>query len=156
SILELCNICPGEYIGLYLPIRNEVDTWPLFEHLLDIGAYPVLPCCREKGKMDFFRVDGSDELQEGKFGIREPVRAQRRPISCSGIKAFILPGVAFDSRGYRLGFGGGYYDRFIADNHCRMLVGAAYHFQLVPEIPAEPWDEPVYYVVTENETRSTY
>jgi 5-formyltetrahydrofolate cyclo-ligase len=154
--LTLCAFAPGDFVGLYLPVRNEVDTWPLFEHLLHIGAYPLLPCCRENepGKMDFFLIRDKKELRKGKFGIQEPCIRDCPAFDCGKTKALILPGVAFDLHGYRLGFGGGYYDRFLGEYPLPLLIGLAYEFQIAPQLPAEPWDRPVQYVITETRTRS--
>ena len=153
NLFNLRAFSPGEYVGMYLPVRNEVDTRPLFRYLLHLKALPVLPCCRkdEPGEMDFFPVRDKNDLQKGKFGIQEPCIRDQSAFDCSRVKVFILPGVAFDRQGYRLGFGGGYYDRFLARAPFSMLVGAAYHFQLLPALPAESWDQPVNYVVTEKE-----
>lgn len=153
NLLKLSAFSPGESIGMYLPVQNEVDTRVLFRYLLHLRAHPILPCCRknEPGEMDFFPVRDKNDLQKGKFGIQEPCTRDQSAFDCSGVNTFILPGVAFDRQGYRLGFGGGYYDRFLSRAHFSMLVGAAYHFQLLPVLPVEPWDQPVNYVVTEKE-----
>lgn len=155
--LELCAFAPGDVVGLYLPVRNEVNTWPLLEHLLHVGGVPLLPCCRESepGRMDFFPIRGKKELRKGKFGIQEPCIRDCPAFDCGKAKALILPGVAFDQNGYRLGFGGGYYDRFLGEYSLPLLIGLAYEFQVVPELPADPWDRPVRHVITETRTRST-
>ncbi len=156
-IMQMHAFRKGENILLYLPIKKEVNTWPLFAHLLDVGAHPILPCCRvnRQGQMDFLAVREENDLQKGAFNIPEPCREKCSPFPPQEADLFIIPGVAFDINGYRIGFGGGYYDRLLADSGQSFppLIGAAYSFQLLHRIPREKWDQPVQYVITENETR---
>jgi len=140
----------------YLPIRNEVDATLVAGRLLDAGKRLLLPRCRKDapGWLDLGPITCLSEAVPGRFGILEPPAD-----CCRGPEAFapdviLAPGVAFDLQGARLGFGGGYYDRLLALPMAAnaFVVGLAYAFQLLPRLPADPWDRPVDAVVTELQT----
>lgn len=139
----------------YMPIRGEVDTALLLQEMWDRGVRVLLPRCRprEDGVMDVACATCLDDLAPGKYGILEP-----DPDVCPGIEKaapdlILIPGVGFDRNGYRIGFGAGFYDRFLSgkDAPDATLYGLAYDFQLVEAIPADKWDVPVHAVITENE-----
>lgn len=148
-------------IALYKATQNEVDTEALLEAAGCDGKTVFLPRVRKgcKGEMDFALCCGPDDLTRGTYNIWEPaphIPACTFSPACECeqgdiIKApppdlFIIPGVAFDMQGRRLGFGGGYYDRFLASPLLRqhsLFVGLAYSFQVVESLPAESWDQPV-------------
>ncbi|MBT8763946.1 5-formyltetrahydrofolate cyclo-ligase [Desulfohalobiaceae bacterium Ax17] len=138
---------------LYLPIRNEVNTWPLLQKFWDLKISTFLPHCdkNECGKMNFYLVSNPKELGKGIFNIPEPI-----PEICSlykggGPDLIVLPGVAFDQKGYRLGYGQGYFDRFLPelDSTKTRTIALAYDFQVLPSLPIDPWDKPVETIVTE-------
>lgn len=155
-------------VALYKPVRNEVDT----EFLLDTAGLQCktvyLPRIRpgEKGMMDFVLCRGPQEIVEGAFGIPEPdsclpacvfsepenCLAEDNRILAPPPDIFIVPGVAFDRAGQRLGFGGGYYDRFLSSallQRHSYFIGLAYNFQVVEALPAEEWDQPVNALCTD-------
>lgn len=144
---------------LYMPLRNELDTTLLVRRAWAEGKSVLLPRVNPqcRGDMCFARCGGEDELVSGGFGLKEP-DAERCPALLPDDPAFcpelaVIPGVGFDMTGNRLGFGAGYYDRYLA--HPAMsgtvLVGFAHAFQVVPAIPADPWDRPVHALCTEKE-----
>jgi len=140
---------------LYLPVNGEVDTWALFDWAQEKGCRIVLPCCRknEPGCMDFFTVMNKEELIPGMYNIPEPDRDQCALMEDPDPEVVILPGVGFDRQGYRLGYGGGYYDRFLARHPMpsALIVGLGFSCQIMDALPHDPWDKKVDVVVTEKE-----
>ena len=98
--------------------------------------------------MDFYEIQGKEDLLPGRYGILEP--AEACPGSIPDADTWILtPGLWFDDRGYRIGYGGGFYDRFLEKHPevCRIAVG--FSFQILPEVPTEPTDIRPQVIVTE-------
>lgn len=154
-VLALPELHEASSVLLYLPIQGEVDTWPLCHHCWASGLEVLLPRCRanEPGLMDFFIVTDSSQLGPGTYGITEPLPNKARLCPAPKPEILFIPAVAFDSQGYRLGFGGGYYDRFLASSECLGLtIGLAYDFQILPNLPVEPWDFPVDIIITPTRT----
>ncbi len=140
---------------LYWPLAGEVDVRPLLAELTGRGAVALLPRCRqgEPGCMDVARVACEADLLPLSHGIMEP-----DPAACPAEESpcpdlILVPGLAFDRQGRRLGFGGGYYDRFLARPGCApsLSIGLAHDFQLVDELPAEAWDQRMGLVLTGRE-----
>jgi 5-formyltetrahydrofolate cyclo-ligase len=142
-------------IAAYMPFGNEVDCLPIVETAWDQGKTVALPVIERTGAMRFFRYTRTTSLQKNFFGIDEPAGHGDPPLPAAQIDLVLLPLVGFDSRGYRLGMGGGYYDRYFAgrarsnaDAHTALL-GIAYDFQRITEVPADGWDIPLDGIVTE-------
>ncbi|SOB58681.1 5-formyltetrahydrofolate cyclo-ligase [Pseudodesulfovibrio profundus] len=145
----------AQEVLIYWPIRGELDVRPLVTELWQRGCTVLMPRCRPDayGEMDIACATCEDELVPGPFSIMEPDADKCPPVTdCRPDIAFI-PGVCFDRLGYRLGFGGGYYDRLLATNSMAktLKIGMSYTFQLVPELPQQPWDMPVDIICTEEE-----
>ncbi|NLV97758.1 MAG: 5-formyltetrahydrofolate cyclo-ligase [Desulfovibrionales bacterium] len=141
-------------ILIYLPTKGEVDTYPLLEHFWGQGVHVFLPRCRdhEPGVMDVHRVRTPEELGPGHFGLTEPNPMCTVPEENPKLDIVVVPAIAFDRQGYRLGFGGGYYDRFLSRlMHTSTLIGLAYDFQIVEHLPQEPWDQPLDMIITPGE-----
>ena len=140
----------------YLPIRQEVDATFLVEALLARGGRLLLPRCRDDqpGELDLGCVSCLADARPGHFGIPEPRPELCRPPEAFAPDVIVVPGLAFDVRGARLGFGGGYYDRLLALPMAAeaYVVGLAYSFQLVERLPVESWDRPMDAIVTEQQT----
>lgn len=152
-LLDLPEIRRARSVMLYVPTKNEVDTWPLLEHFWVIETEVLLPRCRDEqpGFMDIHAVRGPRELGAGHFGLTEPVLGLAPLVVDPRPDVILIPALAFDRGGFRLGFGGGYYDRFLSRLTCRHLrIGLAYDFQLADHLPAEPWDIPVQRVITQD------
>ncbi|MEO5377394.1 MAG: 5-formyltetrahydrofolate cyclo-ligase [Magnetococcus sp. DMHC-6] len=141
-------------IGLYFPIDNEVDTALLFENAHCLGKKVYVPVVdKSSSALRFVLISPDAQLQSGAFGILEPLHREELldPWHSSGLEALDLlfvPLLGFDRQGGRLGFGGGYYDRALAAGlkmganglNRPLLVGLAYHFQEVDQLPSEPHD----------------
>ena len=151
NLLSLDRIRLAASVMLYLPARGEVDTWPLLDHFWARGSEILLPRCCDgsPGIMDAYSVTSREDLGPGCFGLIEPRMERAILVKNPQPEVIIVPALAFDRRGYRLGFGGGYYDRFLPTLGCTpLLVGPAYAFQVLDSIPVEPWDQPVEMIAT--------
>lgn len=126
---------------------REVDTRPILQDVLRSGRLLCVPLCVGEGRMDLRQVTDLDQLSPGAFGIPEPPADSPR-LSADQVDFAVLPCVTCDRSGRRLGRGGGYYDRFLAHYRggsvllCREKL-------LREEIPVEPHDYPVPWVLTE-------
>lgn len=136
-------------LGLYSPVQNEVQTSLVARQARLDGKCVVYPrVCGEQ--LQFCQVDDEAELVCGAFGICEP---RGTPLPLAEVDLLIIPGVAFDLYGHRLGFGKGYYDRTLAAAPVRLTrVGFAYEFQVVAQLPAAEHDCRLTALVTEQRT----
>lgn len=135
-------------IGLYAPFRNEADSGPVFQKASTTRReifYPAVdPATKE---ILFYRVRRLSDLKPGFAGIPEPRR--NHPLSdINYLDLLLVPGVAFDRHGNRLGYGAGYYDRLLKSFR-GSRIALAYEFQVCDELPAESRDENVDLIVTE-------
>ena len=141
-------------LALYMPARGEAGTSMLLERALAEGRRAFYPRVLKGsgGCMEFVEVRGAEDFEPGAFGILEP-RASLAgvPEGAFSPDLAVVPGLAFDRMGRRLGFGGGYYDRFFARSSCLTLAGFCFSFQLCREVPAEPWDVAMDAVCTDGE-----
>ncbi len=138
-------------IMLFYPTDGEPDVRPLFDELISSGKELFLPKVVGE-RIQACRVENPSWLSGGRFGIPEPEPCV--PSQPKDIDMVAVPGVAFDREGYRLGFGKGYYDRFLSQTEA-LKVGVLYSFQLVDFVPREPWDVPMDILITERETIHT-
>lgn len=138
-------------VALYSDIRSEVMTTDLFAAAIQAGKRVLYP--RTIGSaLEFVAVEDLETLVASRFGVREPSAGEVIPLS--QIDLIVLPGVAFDAVGIRLGYGLGCYDRALAERGRSILAGLAFDFQVVPSLPREEHDIPVDIVVTEREILS--
>jgi 5-formyltetrahydrofolate cyclo-ligase len=138
-------------LALYSAIHNEVMTDTVASHALQQGKQLAYPRTRGKS-LEFVAISSLTELAPGAFGVLEPAIGDA--ISWAALELIVVPGVAFDRAGHRLGYGRGYYDRALAfcGKSCER-VGFAYDFQLVPALPLiEEHDRTVSMLMTEKET----
>ncbi len=123
----------------FMSFRSEVETGPVIADALQQGKRVMLPRIdREKREMQAVEISGPASLTKNAMGIWEPAR--ELPPFEGSIDLLLAPGLAFDLRGYRLGYGGGYYDRFLATRQVKKSVGLAFEIQIGPELPHEPFD----------------
>ncbi len=139
----------ADTVFLYIAIDNEVDTRPLLDDLLESGRQVAVPVVKGE-EMAASLLQDTAELEPGPFDVPQPAEQYRRALDPVDIDLSLVPGVAFDEHGNRIGRGEGYYDRFLADAG-GVAVGLAYEFQVVDRIDPDPWDVAVDGVVTENQ-----
>ena len=148
-LLALPEYAAAGCVALYMAIRGEIDTTLLLERCLQDGKRVLMPAvCGET--MVFRPVDSLTALQPGCFGIPEPDPSGAAH-DAAAFDLLVVPGVAFDHAGHRIGFGRGYYDRFLDhDGRSGALVGLCHDFQLIDEnIPVEGHDIRMDKVVTD-------
>lgn len=144
----------SNYIMAYIDFRNEVKTEEIVKTALKEGKNVVIPISVVENKQlilsQLFNYD--KELEASTYGILEPKSEFVREIHPELIDLILVPGVAFDRRGYRIGYGGGYYDRFLSKIHKSVpKVALAFNLQITPHIKEGKYDIPVDYVITEDE-----
>ncbi len=153
ALVELPEYRQAETPVLYVDVRDEVRTQPLIAARLAADAPVIVPFCQDD-ELRLCRIDTLAELGLGAFGILEPVvslqQSASRRIAPADADLIVVPGVAFDRRGHRLGHGFGYYDRLLA-RVCdsASLVALAYDCQVFDNVPHDPHDVAVDIVVTE-------
>ncbi len=132
---------------VYLSVKDEVDTYSLIEHLFDCGKTVAIPFCEGK-TMRFCKINSLDETSEGAFGI--PTAINPVFLHTDEIKESlcVVPALSIDRKGNRLGYGGGFYDRFLSENDV-VTVALCYERCLCENIPADLFDIPIKYVLTE-------
>jgi 5-formyltetrahydrofolate cyclo-ligase len=160
--LVICQIAANtpaflksRHVALFAPLPSEPDIHPLIEEAWAQGKRVVLPLMIKHGtvpKLDWHEVTSWDEVVvPGPFGLREPDPLRCPRVSHAELNCVFVPGMAFDSDGYRLGRGGGFYDSFLAqaapDLPC---IGLFFRAQEIPAAPREPHDQALRSVITED------
>lgn len=158
---KLCNcltsnpkISAAKRVALYLTNDGELDTTPLIKWCWQHNIQVFLPVIHpfSKGHLLFLKYDVNTPMKENNFGILEPVLDVRHIVSPADIDVICTPLVAFDSSGNRMGMGGGFYDRTLANWHLTYQqdkkarpypIGLAHDCQQVDSIPSEAWDIPL-------------
>lgn len=134
----------------YIPVHGEVDVLPLIEEGFRQKKRIALPKCLDRrGHMAFFEIQSFDDLEPGAFNIPEPRKGLGRLEVTEGL--MLVPGVGFDFMCSRLGYGGGYYDRYVGAVSCVSYIAPAYALQIVETLPVEKHDARVDMVVTEQQ-----
>lgn len=132
-------------IAFYLPLPDEVSTFPLLESAWRSGKTTVAPIV-QNDTLVFGKFSSRSELVPGPWGISQP--ALKNSVPDSAIHLILVPGIAFDLDGYRLGYGGGFYDRYFQNSRA-LRWGLAFDFQLLPALPRMEHDVPVDKIFTE-------
>lgn len=135
----------ADVVMIYASTPEETSTWPLMDQLLMRGYYPVFPLVQGE-KMVPIMWDENTVFVSNKMGILEPVGGTEVPLE--EIQFVIVPGLAFDEDGNRLGQGGGHYDRFLSQTHA-LRVGYCFQTQMVRRLEPEPHDVKMDYICTE-------
>ncbi len=142
-------------LAIYSGTRGEVMTDLIFEEARKLGKSVCYPrVMGESEELVFFSVEKREELIKGTFGILEPSGTDKngesvREVTPVSIDLFVIPGVAFDKNGGRLGFGAGYYDKVLSGVDT-LVIGLCFEFQLEEKVPTEAHDVPVDVIITES------
>jgi 5-formyltetrahydrofolate cyclo-ligase len=146
TVLRASRPPDGATVSGYWPIADELDIRPLLTALHDGGHRIVLPVTPRRGNPLTFRLWRPGDLLEAEpFGTFRPVGEERVP------DFLLVPLLAFDRRGYRVGYGAGFYDRTLAGLPHRLALGVAFAAQEVDEVPAGPTDIALNAIATETE-----
>jgi 5-formyltetrahydrofolate cyclo-ligase len=150
-LLTLDNFMESQVVLLYASFRSEVETEGVIEKALEMGKKVLLPRVNLGGKrLDLYEINGLDELSSGYMGIPEPDAKEENLRGLEDVEVAVLPGAAFDSKGTRLGYGKGYYDRLLSEGRARpVLVALAYEEQMLEDIPAETHDVKMDIILTD-------
>jgi len=149
NLFSLQEFQCAETVLFFYSIWSEPDTHEMIRRALDLGKTVALPKTYPKGVMAARKIGGFDELKPSRFDIPEPDESAPA-IDPDALDFIVVPSVAFDREGYRLGHGAGYYDRYLALTRA-FTCGIAREKMLAPRVPRERHDIRVNCVVTENE-----
>lgn len=154
TVYKLCDV-----LLIYSDYHNEVETISVIEDALVAGKEVYLPKIINNPDsfdqaMEFYRIYSTLELMEGYKGIKEPIEDAGRSFSYELNKSrnclMIVPGVAFDKNKYRLGYGKGFYDKYLCDKPAILKIGIAFDFQVISDLPTEENDVVLDYLITES------
>lgn len=148
----ICNdlYLNAKQILFYASLDDEINIDECIVDALMLGKKVALPLCTDsEGNMKFYYISSLDDLTYGHFGVREP-----DPKKCVEVLDFtdsicIVPALAYSKKGYRLGYGKGYYDRFLK-NYNSLSIGLCYNEFVLNDLPVGEFDIPVNFVITEN------
>jgi 5-formyltetrahydrofolate cyclo-ligase len=151
KLIEIPVFNQSKSIGLYLAIGSEVETGEIINYALDLGKTVLLPRITSND-LRFYVVNQKDfeknSFDVNRLGIKEP-KIDNRPVDF--IDLLIIPGIVFDMYGFRIGYGYGYYDKYLAINKFSKSIGLAYDFQLIKKpIPILPHDKKIDALITES------
>ncbi|MDH3656379.1 MAG: 5-formyltetrahydrofolate cyclo-ligase [Myxococcales bacterium] len=152
-VVTLTSFESAKMILAFSSIRREVKTHAILQAAWAAGKRVTLPRVVE-GELHLHRIGADTELVEGSFGVPEPPDDAPR-ISPSTVDFAVVPALAVDLRGYRIGYGGGYYDRLLPLLENARSCALAFDFQLIAEVPELPIDVPVDIVVTDQRVFET-
>ncbi len=148
-LAKLPEFHKAKTIGAFASTPGEINTYPILEGILASDKKLYLPrVTADKSRFDYYPVQDFNQLKTGAFGIQEP--SGNRPAPWEELDLILVPGLAFDPKGNRLGFGKGYYDRVLPLlKKSALTVGLGYSFQIVPSVPFTPEDVPVKALLSE-------
>jgi 5-formyltetrahydrofolate cyclo-ligase len=152
NLFGLAEVAGARHVMLYASFRSEAETMPLFAMFGSRGIVTSAPLTLvpEKRLLAYRVIDPGLDLRPGYCGIPEPDSGRLVAVDPAGIDVVLVPGAAFDAGGGRLGYGGGYYDRFLAHVAPRALrVGLAFEMQVVDRVPVLEHDVRMQYLITE-------
>ncbi len=149
AVRSLPSYRENEWLLIYVSMPSEVDTRALIRQAWEDGKRVAVPrCIPQTREMEFYEICSFEELVSGAFGVNEPLPDQKRLVTDGQTGLCIVPALCYDTDGYRLGYGKGYYDRFLA-RFGGDVVGICYHDEVLPRLPRDPFDRAVDFVVTD-------
>lgn len=154
-LVALPSLDTVHVVHSYVGVGSEAGTEELIRGLLMRGQRVVCPRVNDRGGLDHLEISDVDALVDGPIGLREPDPRLATPLALAEIDVMLVPGLAFDRAGYRLGYGRSFYDRAIeelARAGRATTIGLAFDEQVVDELPREAHDAPVALIVTPTET----
>ncbi|URM34111.1 5-formyltetrahydrofolate cyclo-ligase [Cytobacillus firmus] len=138
-------------IGITVSKVPEADTWQIIRRAWSEGKRVVVPKCIPQSKqMEFRELKSFMDLESVYYGLWEPNPEKTDEVSCEEIDTLIVPGLAYMKNGFRLGFGGGYYDRFL-ENYKGRTVSLAFEMQVITRFQVENHDKPVEMIITDQQ-----
>lgn len=150
NLMKCRKFLEADTVLVYMSTEIEVGTDAIIDYCLENEIRVALPRCFGGGVMKFYYYDGKSQLEKSKFGIYEPYEIAENEVMDFENTVCIVPALSFDSEGYRLGYGGGFYDRFLAKYEDIISVGICYEMNISEKLVRNDFDRKVNYVVTEN------
>ncbi len=135
-------------ILVYVSTAKEIATNRIIETALKNNKKVFCPLCTQKGIMEFLQIYSREDLEEGKYNILAPKKSQPKAENLEN-PIIIVPALAIDQNGFRIGYGGGYYDRYLSSNENIPTVGFCYEENLYSNLPHDKFDKPVDIIITE-------
>lgn len=156
QLVNMPEIQSATVIASFMDFKDEVETGRFNEWCLKQGKKLALPRIDPIHKtMSLHYVQDLSELVTSNYGIKEPDPVRHSIVDTGHIQVVVTPGVGFDSKGYRLGYGGGYYDRlFSCLSESIPRIAIAFELQMTDSIPVSPHDHPVTHLITETGIRT--
>lgn len=151
TVINIPEFAQAKTIFSYYSLGSEPDTIKIIEYALSLGKTVTLPVCLKNGIMEARVITSTSELSEAGFHLLEPL-SSTQVIKPEDLDFIVVPAMTFDFEGYRLGRGGGYYDRFL-QNVTAFTVGIARERLMMERVPREIHDLPVHCVATEKKAR---
>lgn len=147
QLVELVSATKVQTLHTFLPMEGEVNHVPFINHCMANNITVVMPKTLRNRKLQHFVFEGFDKLEDGIFGTRHPANAREWNL---GYDVIIVPGLAFDAAGNRLGYGAGYYDAFLANHPEVFKAGICFPQQLLNHVPSEAFDVRMDVVISSN------
>lgn len=140
----------AETVLFYAALDDEINIDECIKSALSQGKKTALPVCLDgNGNMKFYYINSLNDIRTGFFGVREPDINICREVSDFNDSVCIVPAIAYDKKGYRLGYGKGYYDRFLK-NFTFISIGLCYNELITDALPTDEYDISVDYIVTQD------
>lgn len=150
ALVSLKQYREASTILTYVSTEIEVDTLKLIDNALKEGKKVAVPKCDyDSSTIKFYQIYSREELYPAKFALLEPIANDERLVASMNESICIVPGLAFDRRGYRLGYGKGFYDRFLSEYDGKS-IGICYSDYLCDRLAIDKYDIPVNLLVTDN------
>lgn len=151
KVINLQEIKDAKIIALTISNFPEVDTKKLIEALWKMDKKIAIPKCTSSTReMHFYVFTNYEQLEQVYMELLEPKIGETTLISKDEIDVLISPGIVFDKQGFRIGYGGGYYDRFLVD-YKKITLSMAFEVQLVEKVPVSEYDLPICTIITEEQ-----
>ncbi len=153
-LINMWKFREADIIFCYVSLRSEVDTHSIINFAFEQGKRVAVPRCVEGTReLEFYYIDSMDDLSAGTFGVLEPEQNAENRVSDYKSGLCIVPALSFDCEGFRLGFGKGYYDRFLSIFEST-VVGLCYSDCVVDKLPHGKYDKNVDILVTEKSLKT--
>ena len=151
QLIQCCDLFQhASIIHIFISKSDEPNTLPIIESAWQLGKKIIVPCVLPNTlELYHSQLKSLDDLSYGKFGIYEPSREKRIPISPKSFHLAIIPGIAFDRQGGRIGYGKGYYDRFLQKTNAFRLA-LTFDFQILKKVPTEKHDVSMNGILSES------
>jgi 5-formyltetrahydrofolate cyclo-ligase len=152
SVISLSQFKDSDILFTFISSGTEVNTSTIIGTAYESGIKVAAPLVTGKAEMCFILIDSLNDLKEGYYGIYEPVYNPKRLVTPTDRSLILVPGLAYDSELYRLGYGGGFYDKYLSEHKKGFTLGIGYNVQFtVQQLPREKTDVPLNGLITDKQ-----